>query len=298
MSLGWQGESALLPKRSKAIRVDSTSMQRLQAEVFEGQQRRGADAYKDSRLRERRGLSSRVHDRVDVFARENRGVREREARDKEASKAMRFREDKITSALTAKAELYDRLRSGIKTANDKDGEGSSDDVLVDFGKKKEVEMAHKNSSNDFAEDNGEVSDMSDIEDEFGRHRRVRRSSQEYRDWKTKHSSDSRANDYKKAEESDHQCSTEDGLVRSQWERQVLRGTERDHLNAVHEHTEAVRRMNQKPLIEKRKRQEESGGGDASDAREEKGSHMSAVEKRREMLRQKQLAFKKQKSSST
>ncbi len=134
MSLGWCGESALLPKAAKKIEVDGRSMLSLNALVYEQEQR--LESAGGASLRKRRGQQ---HARVqasgaasrDPFSRSNHGVRERDERDSQAEQS---KKRKHAALLHAKAELYDRIATGRAT-------GGADEFLVDFSRKPDSEAA-------------------------------------------------------------------------------------------------------------------------------------------------------------
>lgn len=324
MSLGWQGESALLPKRAKAINVDNTSMQMLRAEVLDEKQRRDSRQKADvGRLRKQRGLSGsrrrENQERHDIFSRENRGVHERESKDrKEYVDDKKKREDKVTSALKAKAKLYDQLQqqgTGENFEELQSGALACEDVLVDFGKKRTQSSEPLPQALHL-----ELDDYSDIEDEFGRHRRLLRSSEEYQSYRLKKRKSSELlNDNKDFSSPGHPltfyeekirsaqefvngvkreinetCEHEGkererqgGGVRSQWEEKVLRGEERSHLLSVHEHTTKMRKLFQEQQVS----QVSSADGGHVKSDDGKMKVLSATEKRRNLIRQKQMEIK-------
>lgn len=175
-------------------------MQSLHAEVHDSQQRRHlrqqaeSSTSQDTRLRRKRGLagnSRREGTRGDLFSRENRGVRERETRDRDQQQegTRGRRADKVTLALQAKARIYDELQHqrqqcGLEDSDEglSSGAKACQEVLVDFGKKRKEEAGRKRGGEGAAslEYLGGEDDYSDIEDEFGRERRVLRSSEEYK----------------------------------------------------------------------------------------------------------------------
>lgn len=346
MSLGWQGESALLPKRAKAISVDSTSMQSLRAEVMDEQEKRHQRQQDGRNAQERGGMGlrrlrgasggKREQSRPDVFSRENRGVREREARDKKLQEhsagdaSMKRRADKVTLALQAKAKIYNQLQGAEMGSEGLEGGAAAcQEVLVDFALKRKQ---HGNVLHHLEEQGnaGDAQDgYSDIEDEFGRGRRVLRSSDAYKSWqrkKNEHEVDNReeyqmerteaivdfADEQREQRERARDFLTEvrqevhqqvaentgrSGGVRSQWDEKVLRGQEREHLQALHQQTQQIRQRMADQVIALSGVDEAGISGkrhlDDSDSSRVTVSS-SAADKRREILLQKQLQFKKQK----
>lgn len=341
-------------------------MQSLRAEVLDEQQRReerretrerGGALRAGAGLRRQRGVAvavaagedgGREKRRKDVFSRENRGLREREDRDRELRGDVgegkelkgKNRPDKVTLALQAKAKIYDQLQSGGGHDGLRDGASACQEVLVDFALKQELQ---ESLPPPLALDSDIVDGYSDIEDEFGRERRVLRSSDEYRVWRQNmiKSSETSSQNHNR---NDTEYSTSDpyelqrkrahefvsevrqgirevsqtnhigdrgssgGGVRSQWDEKVLRGREREHLQELHQHTQQMRQVQSA-----RKFATESSIGDdipGAEGATDKGVHSgnngssepiagnTAADKRRELLRQKQLAFKKRKLDNT
>mmetsp|Transcript_2934 Transcript_2934/g.5335 ORF Transcript_2934/g.5335 Transcript_2934/m.5335 type:complete len:353 (-) Transcript_2934:1342-2400(-) len=346
MSLGWQGESALLPKRAKAIAVDSTSMQSLRAEVMDEQQKR-RQRQQDGRhkhdrggvgLRQLRGASGsgkRDQPRTDVFSRENRGVREREARDKvqeqDGGGSARRRTDKVTLALQAKEKIYNQLQGTGREGDELDGGAAAcQDVLVDFALKRELQGSAPQHWQEQHEHREVQDGYSDIEDEFGRERRVLRSSEAYQSWLRrkresgvetgsrglqKGRSDAAADFMEEHREQrararefvtevrhevrqqQEESAGRGGGVRSQWDEKVLRGQEREHLQALHQQTQLIRQQQAGSVIAQAAVDDAGLSGKRSlddSSRSNVAARSSAADKRREMLLQKQLKFKKQK----
>ena len=320
-------------------------MQRLHAEVYEEQQKRllrqqlGPSSLDDSksRLRKQRGASGNkrreLQDRKDPFSRENKGVRERENRDKEehSKNGKRAKEDKVKLALEAKARIYDKLqRQSMQLESDDDlrkGASACEEVLVDFGRKREKRAVIPSSDSDSQHDNV----YSDIEDEFGRQRRVLRSSEDYylarkrkADEALEHSNakmrmttcEESQRDYEGQQQSarefvnavrqevqqtsindNENLSGRQGGVRSQWDEKVLRGEERSHLNNIHQETLRAREQHHHHHLHDSARNDDvKQNTEILETASKKP--LSAVERRREMIRQKQSEFRKRELANT
>mmetsp|Transcript_22933 Transcript_22933/g.33522 ORF Transcript_22933/g.33522 Transcript_22933/m.33522 type:complete len:300 (+) Transcript_22933:66-965(+) len=284
MSLGWQGESALLPRKAKPIKIDDKSMMRLKATVLDEKQKLEFSAQsKAPRLRANRG--ARSSDRKDVFASRNKGVEEREKKDL-SSKEMASTNDRITSALTAKAKIYDTISKG-------GGEKSiSEDVLVDFQEKSETSGSNKIAVS-MDKTNG-LSDSSEVVDDncrtysyYGPPARDTDSSGEFPENKSdRYAWSTGREDPQKIIEKSREFSrmvadeidatvvmSSSSRVRSQWEK-TLQGESRVHLERIHEETTHARKHAEETTVVGVKRKSSSGGN-------------STLDQRREFLRKKQ-----------
>ena len=193
MSLGWNTESALLPKKAKPITVGDKSLFALKAIVYEKEQQQQQqlqlkhEGLSSSSYRNQRG-NNVPNKKKDVFERSNKGIGSRSAKEDPLKIA---KSDRIYAALKAKSELYDQLQSNSSLSK-----AGSSAFLVDFASKSSDEVtsssssshAHKgdilqqygnNNNYDDNNDNDDDTNYSDVEDEFGRSRRVHRKSQEY-----------------------------------------------------------------------------------------------------------------------
>ena len=173
MSLGWQGESAILPSRAKKIEVDNKSMIGLKALVAEQEQRlsRRADSDKPNAHK-----SYEKGKRFTSFLKSNSGDEKRLKR--EVSEKDLQQSDYAYSILEAKSKLYEQLQKGAAVGDPRVMEiVKGDSCLVNFSSKCETYNAASSQSSR----NQEISDdnFSDVEDEFGRNRRVHRNSEEY-----------------------------------------------------------------------------------------------------------------------
>lgn len=165
MSLGWQGESALLPRKAKPITVDSKSMVRLKATILDEQQKMSfRKNEKTPRLRGSRGAKS--GDRKDVFAERNAGLEDRKKRDLEDSSNVQSK-DKVARTLAEKAKIYEEMKSGSLDIGK-----SSSALLINFDNK------DKCSSHQIKDDPQQSSVVYDT-DEMGRMKRPKMCSSYY-----------------------------------------------------------------------------------------------------------------------
>ena len=182
MSLGWNTESALLPKKAKPISVGDKSLLALKALVYEKEQQQCQQLQNQklcgpsSSYRSQRG-HHQPNNKKSVFERSNKGIEARTAKEDPLKLA---KSDKIYAALKAKSELYEQLQSSSSLSK-----AVSNAFLVDFSSKPPDQVASSSSStvnqknSSRRNDDNEDDDYSDIEDEFGRSKTVHRRSQEY-----------------------------------------------------------------------------------------------------------------------
>ncbi len=171
MSLGFLTEAAILPRKQKSISVDKKSLVDLKSILYEkeeairsnqggrgsgggsGGEGRGGVRQPDSSsslvdgsgelraLRGKRKASAVLGGGVDyegkkdLFARHNKGVTARRARDEKEKVSSKRKSDQSQQALRAKAALYDRIASGEITDPGESG------LLVDFGGKTNEDIA-------------------------------------------------------------------------------------------------------------------------------------------------------------
>ena len=187
MSLGWNTESALLPKKAKPISVGNKSLLALKAVVYEKEQQQQQQQQlkhdglnSSSSMRSQRG-GHMPNKKKDVFGRSNKGIEARAAKEDPLKIA---KSDKIYAALKAKSELYDQLQSNASLSK-----SGTNAFLVDFSSKSTVDEVASSSSSSSSSTHSAITsnergilddnDYSDVEDEFGRSKRVHRKSQEY-----------------------------------------------------------------------------------------------------------------------
>jgi hypothetical protein len=120
MSLGWQTESALVPRQGKAIDVDNKSMVALKALVYakEQQQQQRKQAVSGGGGPEHGSSSStdpnrKKRRRVTVDSKEHASKEPRRHNDEEPPDAAN--DDKVMKALKAKAEVYDMIHNSGST---------------------------------------------------------------------------------------------------------------------------------------------------------------------------------------
>eukprot|EP00933_Yihiella_yeosuensis_P016520 TRINITY_DN14076_c1_g1_i1.p1 TRINITY_DN14076_c1_g1~~TRINITY_DN14076_c1_g1_i1.p1 ORF type:complete len:402 (-),score=129.06 TRINITY_DN14076_c1_g1_i1:42-1247(-) len=119
MSLGWLTESSLIPKEPKVIKgVGTASLLRLQAAVFEREQRGPGPSAKRQKLLK------------DKSAR-NEGVEARNAKDATEKKVEDAGSAAHRKKLEEKAKRYEAMVSGRSS-----GSSAQDEVLVDFSRKR------------------------------------------------------------------------------------------------------------------------------------------------------------------
>ncbi|OQR90206.1 hypothetical protein ACHHYP_05713 [Achlya hypogyna] len=160
MSLGFLTESALVPSKAKAIKIDSKSLVDLKALVFREQERKKADIDALG-LRSKRGARAKESGKKES----NAGIEKRRQRDEEAEELLgddeRAKKKRSRAALIEKAKLYDQIARGERPA--------SGAHLINFDEK----TAHRDHEfNEAPVLNPEGDDMVEIVDEFGRTKRV------------------------------------------------------------------------------------------------------------------------------
>jgi hypothetical protein len=279
MSLGWQCESALLPSKAKPINIDSKSMMKLKAAVFNEEMKLSLkDKDKSNRIRANRGLHNNSNDHKDIFKRKNIGVDKRDEASQKNNKNLN-KESKVISSLKAKSELYQCIAEGKLGAGD---------FLVDFDSKgSSVGLGAAISAPATAavlETKSNVDELVDIEDIYGRNKRVKRDSNEYKDYLSRqkitsadtnsiyydygHStekwqwsngqpdddmySDTYTNNKKIHDILQSKIDNEvihsnnissDARVRSQWEKIIKDDKIKSYLNEIHETTSQIRHNN-------------------------------------------------------
>lgn len=158
MSLGWQTESALLPKSSKKIKVDdgNASMLLLKAFVYKKEKEQKANTTENHR---RTKLNN------------NHTIKEVTKKNENDNN-----NDHAIAALKAKAHLYDQLSRGNIS------QPIGDNFLINFDDKKPIQ--HNEKKYDYSENNIKSDDSYiEITDHFGRTRRLNKNSSEYDDYK-------------------------------------------------------------------------------------------------------------------
>eukprot|EP00904_Undaria_pinnatifida_P001767 jgi/Undpi1/11591/HiC_scaffold_30.g13886.m1 len=146
MSFGFLTESALLPSKSKPIRVDGRSLVDLKAIVYAKEQKAtldgggGGSSSSGNGVRGLRGKRSAAAGegdgaaRKDPFARRNRGVEDRSQRDEVERVTASKKQKAAERTLAAKSVLYDKLAKGEVAA-------SQAGTLVDFARKTGADLA-------------------------------------------------------------------------------------------------------------------------------------------------------------
>jgi len=175
MSLGWQTESALLPKSSKKIKVDdgSVSMLALKAIVYKKEKEQKAAVEKQNYYR--KGKSN-------VNNSSNNNNNNNNSNSSSKNNENGSSSDNVTMAtLNAKAHLYDQLSRGNIT------HPIGENFLVNFDDKKLIpsnnDSSIHNVNTSSSNDNIVNDDYVDIIDSFGRNRRINKNSNEYEDFK-------------------------------------------------------------------------------------------------------------------
>lgn len=214
MSLGFLTESALLPSKAKAIKVDSKSLVDLRAVVFQKEQERQArkhslrdallagDGHEDGSAaaatagggtrgfgrfahlkatKKRGGSAALSREEEKIGKASNRGVEKRRKQDEVERESELDEQDddkawhkKSREMLAKKAKLYDDMMSGRVAASGSSAAAVAE-CLVDFGAKKTFGM-------DVAPAAALVrkaSESVEITDEFGRMRTVTKDSNAY-----------------------------------------------------------------------------------------------------------------------
>ncbi|EQC37554.1 hypothetical protein SDRG_05153, partial [Saprolegnia diclina VS20] len=163
MSLGFLTESALVPSKAKAIKVDSKSIVDLKAVVFREQERKKA-ATEASGLRSKRGARAKEL-QAGKKSETNAGVEKRRQRD-EDEEALgddeRAKKKRSRQILIEKAKLYDQMARGERLA--------TGDVLINF----DAKTTHRDHEFTEAAPKPAVNDGEWVEivDEFGRTKKV------------------------------------------------------------------------------------------------------------------------------
>lgn len=111
MSLGWQCESALLPSKAKPINVDGKSMLGLLA-VVAGEEKKISKALVNAVERPGSRRLNRQPEKNDLFLKKSILPEEYTHSNKSSDKLAK--ESKVAAALKAKAEIYDKLKEGVK----------------------------------------------------------------------------------------------------------------------------------------------------------------------------------------
>uniref|UniRef100_K3WHF6 Uncharacterized protein n=1 Tax=Globisporangium ultimum (strain ATCC 200006 / CBS 805.95 / DAOM BR144) TaxID=431595 RepID=K3WHF6_GLOUD len=285
MSLGFLTESALLPSKAKAIRVDSKSLVDLRAVVFQKEQERqerkrqlehalhsdddlrdsndkatagvrGFGKYAQLRAKKARGAVL-TKEEEQIGKSSNRGVETRRKRDEAAQELVPDDDDdaawhkKSKAMLEKKAKMYDDMM--------KKGGKPGAECLVDFSAKQRAST--RETGNDGVEDSS--SQQVEITDEFGRVRFVARGSVEHTEFLQSHAgkeADPTMSDQKDAAAA-HSSEQHNGgsFVTSQWEKR-FNAQEKTYLQQVHEGVHQAKsalhekKMRKQLRLEKLKRQ--------------------------------------------
>ncbi|CEG37957.1 uncharacterized protein PHALS_06002 [Plasmopara halstedii] len=244
MSLGFLTESALVPSKAKEIKIDAKSLLDLKAVVYQKDQerkRRLEEALTDeddsatlnsngaSRLKRYAHLrGGNKHprrsdkDRMGSGCR-NKGVDSRSRRDEEAKAREAPSEDddqawskRSAEMLRKKAQLYEEMANGGGHAQ------LRGECLVNFEAKKNMTMAVTLEKETTVE----------IEDEFGRLRKVAIDSPDYNTLQQRLTEDLTGRDYEEMASANWDKGGGSFVV-SPWEKR-LKSVEKDHLKEVHE----------------------------------------------------------------
>ncbi|CAM9542441.1 unnamed protein product, partial [Hapterophycus canaliculatus] len=142
MSFGFLTESALLPSKSKPIKVDGRSLVDLKAVVYAKEQKVKLDGGGGSGgLRGLRGKRRAAGDagdgggRKDPFARSNRGVEDRSQRDELERVTASKKRKAAQRVMAAKSSLYEKMAKGEVAGVSRAGS------LVDFSRKTGEDLA-------------------------------------------------------------------------------------------------------------------------------------------------------------
>eukprot|EP00903_Cladosiphon_okamuranus_P009374 g8938.t1 len=145
MSFGFLTESALLPAKSKPIKVDGRSLVDLKAIVYAKEQKVKLDGGGGSGgLRGLRGLRGKRSSgdkaggagaRKDPFARSNEGVEDRSERDEVERVTASKKRKAVDRVMAAKSSLYEKMAKGEV------GGASRAGSLVDFSRKSSDDLA-------------------------------------------------------------------------------------------------------------------------------------------------------------
>ncbi|KAF0689443.1 Aste57867_19115 [Aphanomyces stellatus] len=223
MSLGFLTESALVPSKAKAIKVDSKSLVDLQAIIYKKEQerRKGAEEGRSetTSLRGKRG----AHRAAKASEKSNPGIEKRKMRDAEDDSLgddERAKKKRSRDILIEKAKLYDELARGDKVLQSSDG-----DALINFAEKQVV--GHKD--HEFVDGSKPVAAAApltmEVTDEFGRTKTVPFMA-------------ATASDEVLAASNTTNSSSSSYVV-SQWER-TLKQQEKGFLHQVHEETKQAK----------------------------------------------------------
>ena len=201
MSLGWQTESALLPKQAKSIQVDSKSILSLKSLIYEKEQQLQSKNGHTG-VRNRSTLQTNKSKEKDVFLRKNKGIEDRMHRDELKLDKNKNNDDSnlIQASLIAKAKIYDDLKNNRILQDSK----AKEQFLIDFDNNLKRETHRKLdeenevissfdtnkmtptqpvTQNDVKEiENNQNDTYVEIVDNFGRTRRVSKRSSEYADY--------------------------------------------------------------------------------------------------------------------
>jgi hypothetical protein len=148
MSLGWQTESALLPSKSKPIKVGNKSLIGLKSVLYQQEQQRKLKA------------ASETNDRIKGFKKVQNDFEVNFSKNKKRKEYSSFVEDQVFQKLQGKAKLYDELLEG--RAQDLDLNDVSSVANVDFHlKRQKIEeeeetqgiKSDNNNFNDAVEEN-------------------------------------------------------------------------------------------------------------------------------------------------
>ncbi|GLD93397.1 hypothetical protein PINS_up001989 [Pythium insidiosum] len=271
MSLGFLTESALLPSKAKAIKVDSESLVGLKAVIFQKEQERrerqqklaeavggngdiGRAKYALLKGRKRKSQSEQ-----DDAGGKNRGVEKRSRRDEQQRELDVDNSDdddalqrKSREMLAKKAQLYEMMVQGKASY-------PAADCLIDFEEKRRSGVPQETAVParvEKAED-----DSVEIVDEFGRTRTVVKGS-------SAHLAFMEANRPTEEEKPPQPTSdTNGGFVVSQWET-TLSSREKEYLRDVHARVERAK--------------------DTSDGRAKKSRKQQRLEKLRQQMTQGQV----------
>jgi len=216
MSLGWQTESALLPKSSKKIKVDdgSVSMLALKAIVYKKEKEQKATVEKQNYYR-------KVKSNANSTSSSNNNNNNSSSNSKNNENGSSS--DNVTMAtLNAKAHLYDQLSRGNIS------HPIGDNFLVNFDDKKLIPYNSNDSSNvNTSNNNNNIvnDDYIEIIDSFGRNRRINKNSNEYEDFKLQeelkqkqHNLQQKRKRFHGDEGSDIPSSSSSGTSKWQWSR--------------------------------------------------------------------------------
>eukprot|EP00752_Nemacystus_decipiens_P010566 g9409.t1 len=142
MSFGFLTESALLPAKSKPIKVDGRSLVDLKAIVYAKEQKVKLDGGGGSGSGGLRGLRGRrpssgdkANARKDPFARRNKGVEDRSEQDEVERVTASKKRKAAERVMAAKSSLYEKMAKGEVCGASRAGS------LVDFSRKTGADLA-------------------------------------------------------------------------------------------------------------------------------------------------------------